>query len=92
MSSTVSVPAFAPGARVLIRDSECLIIRNDKNYSISSPDRTAQNIGHDLKSGTITREVMDDKLPGGPRKKIIMYEAPFDRCDREKDYAEYWYS
>jgi hypothetical protein len=56
MSSTVSVPAFAPGARVLIRDSECLIIRNDKNYSISSPDRTAQNIGlswedvRDLKS------------------------------------------
>lgn len=71
-------------------------IRNDKNYSISSPGRTAQNIAlgwediRDLKSGTLTREVMDDTLPGGPRKKIITYEAPFDKCDREKDYAEVW--
>lgn len=90
--------------------SSSTVIRNDKNYSITSPGRipspdheggdfsprTAQNIAlgwedvRDLKSGTITREVMDDTLPGGPRKKIITYEAPFDKCDREKDYAEVW--
>jgi hypothetical protein len=87
---------FAPGARVLIRDAEWLIRRNDTNYSISPTDGTAQNIAlgwedvRDLKFGTITREVMDDTLPGRPRKKIITYEAPFDRCDREKDYAEVW--
>ena len=33
---------------------------------------------------------MDDTLPGGPRKKTIVYHAPFDRCDRERDYEGVW--
>jgi hypothetical protein len=70
--------------------------RTDKNYSITSPSRIAQNIAlgwedvRDLKEGTITREVMDDTLPGGPRKKTITYVAPFDKCNREADYKEVW--
>jgi hypothetical protein len=39
---------------------------------------------------TVTRTVMDDTLPGGPREKRITYVAPFDRCDREEDYRTAW--
>jgi len=44
----------------------------------------------DMKSGTVERTITDDTLPGGPRERIIIYEAPFDRCDREKDYEIAW--
>jgi hypothetical protein len=44
----------------------------------------------DMKSGTVPREIDDDTLPGGPRKRVITYEAPFDRCDREEDYKTVW--
>jgi len=29
-------------------------------------------------------------MPAGPREHTILYEAPFDRCDREKDYETAW--
>jgi hypothetical protein len=44
----------------------------------------------DMKSGTVERKVTEDFLPGGPRERIIVYEAPFDRCDREQDYTTVW--
>lgn len=40
--------------------------------------------------GTVTRVVIDDTMPGGPVERTIEYVAPFDRCDREKDYEEVW--
>ena len=33
---------------------------------------------------------MDDTLPGGPFERVIEYHAPFDRCNREADYATVW--
>lgn len=44
----------------------------------------------DMQSGTVSRTVTEDYLPGGPRQRTIVYEAPFDRCDREEDYATAW--
>jgi len=44
----------------------------------------------EMRSGTVSREIEDDTLPGGPRKRVITYEAPFDRCDREEDYRTAW--
>ena len=44
----------------------------------------------DMKSGTVSRTIMDDTLPGGPRERTITYTAPFDRCDREADYTTAW--
>lgn len=38
----------------------------------------------------IHRKIIDDTLPGGPREKIITYEAPFYRPDREEDYRVAW--
>ena len=39
----------------------------------------------DMQSGTVERTIIDDTMPGGPIERTIAYEAPFDRCDREKD-------
>ena len=43
-----------------------------------------------MTSGTVERVVVDDTLPGGPVERTVVYEAPFDRCDREEDYAVVW--
>ena len=36
------------------------------------------------------RTITDDTMPGGPIDRTIEYVAPFDRCDREKDYEIAW--
>lgn len=43
-----------------------------------------------LQSGSVQRTVTDDTLPGGPRERTISYPAPFNKCDREADYATAW--
>lgn len=44
----------------------------------------------DAKSGTFTRTIIDDTMPGGAIERTIEYVAPFDRCDREQDYETAW--
>jgi hypothetical protein len=44
----------------------------------------------DKTSGTVERTVEDDTQPGGPAERTIVYEAPFDKCDREEDYVRAW--
>jgi methylase of polypeptide subunit release factors len=44
----------------------------------------------DMTSGTVSRTIIDDTLPGGPVERTITYEAPFDRCDRVGDYRGVW--
>jgi hypothetical protein len=44
----------------------------------------------DASSGVFTREIDDDTMPDGPIKRTIEYHAPFDRCDRERDYETAW--
>jgi hypothetical protein len=44
----------------------------------------------DKPSGTVEQTVEDDTQPGGPVKRTIVYEAPFDKCDREADYERAW--
>ena len=43
-----------------------------------------------MQSGTVSRTITDDTLPSGPRERTITYTAPFNRCDREADYATAW--
>lgn len=43
-----------------------------------------------MQSGTVSRTITDDIQPTGPVERTITYHAPFDRCDREKDYEEVW--
>ena len=44
----------------------------------------------DMKSGTVSRIITDDTMPGGPVERTITYMAPFDKCDREEDYRTVW--
>lgn len=44
----------------------------------------------DMTEGIVEHTIIDDTMPGGPVERKIVYEAPFDRCDREKDYEEVW--
>jgi hypothetical protein len=44
----------------------------------------------DMTSGTVSRTIIDDTLPGGSVERTITYEAPFDRCDRVEDYRVAW--
>ena len=36
------------------------------------------------------RTIIDDTTPNGPIERTIEYVAPFDCCDREKDYETAW--
>ena len=40
--------------------------------------------------GVVLLFYLNPTQPGGPVERTITYEAPFDRCDREKDYEEVW--
>jgi hypothetical protein len=70
--------------------------KDDTVYGLRTPDRTEDNIAlgwedvRDLTEGIVTRRIMDDTLPGGPVERVIEYHAPFDKCDREQDYAVAW--
>ncbi|BAU65478.1 hypothetical protein STA3757_28650 [Stanieria sp. NIES-3757] len=44
----------------------------------------------DRSSGTVERTIEDNTLPGGAVTRTIVYEAPFDLCDREEDYRIAW--
>jgi hypothetical protein len=56
----------------------------------SNGDQAGWDDVRDLRTGVVTKTFMDDTLPGGPIERIIEYHAPFDRCDREEDYAVAW--
>ena len=72
----------------------------DRNGRIAfTNNRSLTNVGfsrkewEDIKDaprGIFTRTITDDIMPGGPVERTIEYVAPFDRCDREKDYEEVW--
>jgi hypothetical protein len=48
-----------------------------------------EDIQHET-SGTFTRTILDDTLPGGPVERMITYEAPWTLCDRVEDYRVAW--
>lgn len=46
----------------------------------------------DKQTGTYAQTIIDDTTPDGPIERTIDYVAPFDRCDRVKDYEVIWNS
>lgn len=68
----------------------------DTAYGLRTPDTDRSGIAlgwediRDLQEGVVTRRITDDTLAGGPVERTIEYHAPFDRCDREEDYATAW--
>ena len=69
------------------RRGRIVYLDGDSSFGFRTPDwRGIVN----LKSGLVSRTIQDDTLPGGSKERAIEYEAPFDRCDREADYATAW--
>ena len=67
-----------------------IVFTNSKGLSGVGLSRPEWNDIKDMKSGTVKRTIIDDTMPGGPYERTIVYEAPFDRCDRETDYETAW--
>ena len=71
-------------------------VRGETCYALTDENGRREGLAlgwediRDMKSGTVERVVEDDTLPGGPFQRTITYTAPFDRCDREQDYATVW--
>ena len=71
---------FDQGGRIVYLDG-------DGAYGFRTPEWQSVK---EIRSGAVTRTIQDDTQPGGPRERVIEYVAPFDRCDREADYAKAW--
>lgn len=67
-----------------------IVFTNNRSMIGVGFDRKEWEEIKDAKSGVFTRTITDDTMPGGPVERTIEYVAPFDRCDREKDYEEVW--
>jgi hypothetical protein len=85
----IQFPVFRAYERNTFYDQEGRIayLDGDQSYGFSTPDW--KKIKH-LRTGTVTRALVDNTLPDGPHERIIEYHAPFDCMDREADYAEAW--
>ena len=44
----------------------------------------------DMTEGSVSKEVTDDTIPGGPVERTITYEAPFLLPNRKEDYGRAW--
>jgi hypothetical protein len=44
----------------------------------------------DMTEGTVEVTITDDTQPGGPIQRAIIYQAPFEKCDRVSDYRTAW--
>lgn len=82
-----------------LRNHEAGTWYDRKGRIVFTNNRSLTNVGFsrkewedikDAPKGIFTRTITDDTLPGGPIERTIEYIAPFDRCDREKDYEEIW--
>ena len=61
-----------------------------RNAKPKDGDPIGWNDIKDLQTGTAQRTITDTTLPTGPVERTITYNAPFTKCDREKDYAQVW--
>jgi len=77
--------------RIVFTNSKGLVGVGLPRTTSKNDTTPAWNDVKDMTSGTVERTILDDTLPGGPRERTITYEAPFDRCDREQDYAVVWH-
>lgn len=67
-----------------------IVFTNNRSLTNVGFDRKTWDTIKDADSGTFTRTIIDDTMPGGPIERTIEYVAPFDRCDREQDYETAW--
>jgi hypothetical protein len=67
------------------RNGRIVYLDGDQAYGLSTPEwKIKRNFA------IIERIITDDTKPGGPRERTIIYEGPFNQCDREEDYRTAW--
>ena len=65
--------------------------KNNELTGVGVDRKTFENVLMLLPKGKMyLHSILDDTLPGGAVERTIEYVAPFDRCDREKDYETAW--
>ena len=67
-----------------------IVFTNNRSLSNVGYSRLEWESIKNATSDTFTRTITDDTQPGGAVERTIEYVAPFDRCDREKDYETAW--
>lgn len=67
------------------RNGRIVYLDGDQAYGLSTPEWKRQQ-----DKNRIERTVEDDTLPTGKRTRTIVYEGPYDKCDREQDYRTAW--
>jgi hypothetical protein len=67
-----------------------IVFTNNRSLTNVGYSRPEWNEIKDADSGTLTRTIIEDTIPGGPIERTIEYVAPFDRCDRVQDYETAW--
>lgn len=67
-----------------------IVFTNNRSLTNVGFSRSEWNDKKDAETGTFTRTITDDTMPGGPVERTIEYVAPFDRCNREADYETAW--
>jgi hypothetical protein len=67
------------------RNGRIVYLAGDTSYGLSTPEWKRNR-----RLDRIDRTFIDDTLPDGPRERTIVYEAPFDQCDREEGYRTVW--
>jgi hypothetical protein len=67
------------------RKGRTVYLDGDQAYGLSTPEwKKKRHLDR------IERTFSDDTLPGGKRDRTVVYEAPFDQCNREEDYRTAW--
>jgi len=65
--------------------------KNNALTGVGVDRKTWENVIAPLQAGQkYSHAIVDNTNPGGPIERTIEYVAPFDRCDREKDYETAW--
>jgi hypothetical protein len=67
------------------QNGRIIYLDGDQSYGLSTPEWKRQQ-----EKNRIERTVEDDTLPTGKRTRTIVYEGPYDKCDREQDYRTVW--
>lgn len=69
-----------------------IVFTNNRGLAGVGVDRkTWENEVSNLSKGQVYHQIIsDDTLPEGLIERVIEYVAPFDKCDREKDYEITW--
>lgn len=67
-----------------------IVFTNNRGLTNVGFSRVEWELIKDAKDGVFERHFEDDTVPDGPIERTVKYIAPFDRCDREKDYEEVW--